>query len=66
MKPTSKQIDLINSLTEEIGWWRYTDLSHNMVQEFVLHELNHDLTPEQEAHIINGLNKLMYVLKQIE
>ena len=59
------RIELINQLTEEIVWWKHTDLSKVNVEEFVRHEIQ-GLTGEQENQLINGLNYLKKVLTQFK
>lgn len=65
MKPTPNQSYLINSIAQEIGWWREGLVSQKMIEEFVRHEL-HGLTPDQENNIINGLSKIIHIIKQVE
>lgn len=57
--------ELINQLTEELGWWKHTDLFKVDIEEFVHHEIQ-GLAPDQENQMINGLNYLKRVLTQFE
>lgn len=65
MKPTPNQSQLINSIAQEIGWWREGLVNQKMIEEFVRHELN-DLVPEQENQLINSLSTILRILNQVE
>ena len=62
---TKNQIDLINNLAQEIGWWKQGLVTQKMIEEFVRHELN-GLHPEQENQLINGLSYLLNTIKNLE
>lgn len=62
---TPNQIALVNSIAQEIGWWRQGLVDQKLVEEFVRHEIN-GLTPEQENQIINSLTTILRIVKQIE